>query len=249
MSANDRLMRSLPHLQNLIKRDPEAYREDVSELSEERSTHGWELFFQFKLQYLHFESQFLELTAKPDVWNKSLSENISFVSQVRCSRLFFWIGRRVRFRSLIVIARRRRIFVKCLLMFFDCTRRCWTPIFVWSSFERWFWWEIEDWLNVFRCANYSFFDFSNVKIDFFASPFRRTSSTISRNKTRNTRITNWTASVFDRIFRTDGRVVFLEFTELHVDDRQGKQCDCSENGVGALTKASSEDEWSSFFLL
>ena len=34
MSANDRLMRSLPHLQNLIKRDPEAYREDVSELPE-----------------------------------------------------------------------------------------------------------------------------------------------------------------------------------------------------------------------
>lgn len=30
MSANDRLTRSLPHLQNLIKRDPEAYREDVT---------------------------------------------------------------------------------------------------------------------------------------------------------------------------------------------------------------------------
>ncbi|CAF4513540.1 unnamed protein product [Rotaria sp. Silwood2] len=64
MSANDRLTRSLPHLQNLIKRDPDAYRED------------------FKLQYLHFESQFMELTAKPDTWNKSLAENISFVSQV-----------------------------------------------------------------------------------------------------------------------------------------------------------------------
>ena len=36
MSANDRLMRSLPHLQNLIKRDPEAYREDVSETEGER---------------------------------------------------------------------------------------------------------------------------------------------------------------------------------------------------------------------
>ncbi|CAF4440367.1 unnamed protein product, partial [Rotaria magnacalcarata] len=64
MSANDRLTRSLPHLQNLIKRDSDAYRED------------------FKLQYLHFESQFMELTAKPDTWNKSLAENISFVSQV-----------------------------------------------------------------------------------------------------------------------------------------------------------------------
>ncbi|UJR16558.1 hypothetical protein I4U23_003459 [Adineta vaga] len=64
MSANDRLTRSLPHLQNLIKRDSDAYRED------------------FKLQYLHFESQFTELTAKPDAWNKSLAENISFVSQV-----------------------------------------------------------------------------------------------------------------------------------------------------------------------
>ncbi|CAF4947116.1 unnamed protein product [Rotaria sp. Silwood1] len=64
MSANDRLTRSLPHLQNLIKRDPDAYSED------------------FKLQYLHFESQFMELTAKPDTWNKSLAENISFVSQV-----------------------------------------------------------------------------------------------------------------------------------------------------------------------
>ena len=31
MSANDRLTRSLPHLQNLIKRDADAYREDVSE--------------------------------------------------------------------------------------------------------------------------------------------------------------------------------------------------------------------------
>ncbi len=30
MSANDRLTRSLPHLQNLIKRDPDAYREDVN---------------------------------------------------------------------------------------------------------------------------------------------------------------------------------------------------------------------------
>lgn len=30
MSANDRLTRNLPHLQNLIKRDPDAYREDVS---------------------------------------------------------------------------------------------------------------------------------------------------------------------------------------------------------------------------
>ena len=38
MSANDRLMRSLPHLQNLIKRDPEAYREDVSEAEKERFT-------------------------------------------------------------------------------------------------------------------------------------------------------------------------------------------------------------------
>ncbi|CAF0956176.1 unnamed protein product [Adineta steineri] len=64
MSANDRLTRSLPHLQNLIKRDPDAYKED------------------FKLQYLHFESQFMELTAKPDAWNKSLAENISFVSHV-----------------------------------------------------------------------------------------------------------------------------------------------------------------------
>ncbi|CAF1478664.1 unnamed protein product [Rotaria sordida] len=64
MPGNDRLTRSLPHLQNLIKRDPDAYRED------------------FKLQYLHFESQFMELTAKPDIWNKSLAENISFVSQV-----------------------------------------------------------------------------------------------------------------------------------------------------------------------
>ena len=31
MSANDRLTRRLPHLQNLIKRDPDAYREDVNE--------------------------------------------------------------------------------------------------------------------------------------------------------------------------------------------------------------------------
>ena len=31
MSANDRSTRSLPHLQNLIKRDPDAYREDVNE--------------------------------------------------------------------------------------------------------------------------------------------------------------------------------------------------------------------------
>jgi len=30
MSANDRLTRSLPHLQNLIKRDSDAYREDVN---------------------------------------------------------------------------------------------------------------------------------------------------------------------------------------------------------------------------
>ena len=30
MSANDRLTRNLPHLQNLIKRDPDAYREDVN---------------------------------------------------------------------------------------------------------------------------------------------------------------------------------------------------------------------------
>ena len=29
MSSNDRLTRSLPHLQNLIKRDPDGYREDV----------------------------------------------------------------------------------------------------------------------------------------------------------------------------------------------------------------------------
>lgn len=31
MSTNDRLTRSLPHLQNLIKRDPDAYREDVNQ--------------------------------------------------------------------------------------------------------------------------------------------------------------------------------------------------------------------------
>lgn len=31
MSSNDKLARSLPHLQNLIKRDPDAYREDVKE--------------------------------------------------------------------------------------------------------------------------------------------------------------------------------------------------------------------------
>lgn len=30
MSANDRLTRNLPHLQNLIKRDSDAYREDVN---------------------------------------------------------------------------------------------------------------------------------------------------------------------------------------------------------------------------
>ncbi|CAF1031904.1 unnamed protein product, partial [Didymodactylos carnosus] len=68
-SGPSKISRSLPHLQNLIKRDPEAYKED------------------FKLQYLNFESQFVELMTKPDIWSKTLAEQITFIAQVaQCYR-------------------------------------------------------------------------------------------------------------------------------------------------------------------
>ncbi|CAF4038000.1 unnamed protein product [Rotaria sordida] len=117
MPGNDRLTRSLPHLQNLIKRDPDAYRED------------------FKLQYLHFESQFMELTAKPDIWNKSLAENISFVSQVaHCypeeskglSQMFMDV---LRLYSTVLNNDIRLVIVRALILMrnrglIDCTSLC-----------------------------------------------------------------------------------------------------------------------------
>jgi len=49
MSASDRLTRNLPHLQNLIKRDADAYREDVNQF----------VFFSFEnLQRNLFSSNF-----------------------------------------------------------------------------------------------------------------------------------------------------------------------------------------------
>ena len=61
---NNQLPHNLPQLQNLIKRDPESYKEE---------------FFQ---QFRHFEStlQVFELT--PEEYSKSLDEQVMFLAQV-----------------------------------------------------------------------------------------------------------------------------------------------------------------------
>ena len=60
----------------------------------------------------------MELTAKPDAWNKSLAENISFVSQV-LFYLFVFNNNLFEFRWLIVIQKNVKDYHRCLWMFFD----------------------------------------------------------------------------------------------------------------------------------
>jgi hypothetical protein len=72
----------------------------------------------------------MELTAKPDAWNKSLADNISFVSHVFDDLFVFNINVFV-FRLLIVIPKTVKDYHKCLWMFFDFIQLCLIMIFDW----------------------------------------------------------------------------------------------------------------------
>lgn len=61
---NNQLPDNLPQLQNLIKRDPESYREE------------------FQQQYRHFLSTLEVFRLSPDQQNKSLDELVMFIAQV-----------------------------------------------------------------------------------------------------------------------------------------------------------------------
>ena len=61
---SETLATNLPQLQNLIKRDPNSYRED------------------FLLQYRHYDSCFQIFCLKPDGESKEFGELITFISHV-----------------------------------------------------------------------------------------------------------------------------------------------------------------------
>ena len=62
---NNQLPDNLPQLQNLIKRDPESYKEE------------------FLQQYRHFQSTLEVFALNPSEENKSLDELVTFIAQVR----------------------------------------------------------------------------------------------------------------------------------------------------------------------
>ena len=61
---NNQLPHNLPQLQNLIKRDPESYKDE------------------FTQQYRHFESTLQVFELSPSEYNKSLDEHVMFLAQV-----------------------------------------------------------------------------------------------------------------------------------------------------------------------
>lgn len=65
MRHNNQLPDNLPQLQNLVKRDPESYRED------------------FLQQYKFFQNQLEIFKLSPDKESKSLDEQVMFLAQVR----------------------------------------------------------------------------------------------------------------------------------------------------------------------
>lgn len=65
MRHNNQLPDNLPQLQNLIKRDPDSYKEE------------------FLQQYRHFLSILEIFRLTPDKENKSLDELVIFIAQVR----------------------------------------------------------------------------------------------------------------------------------------------------------------------
>ena len=64
MKHNNQLPDNLPQLQNLIKRDPDSYKEE------------------FLQQYRHFQSILEIFRLKPDQENKSLDDLVIFIAQV-----------------------------------------------------------------------------------------------------------------------------------------------------------------------
>jgi protein SDA1 len=67
---SNQLPDNLPQLQNLIKRDPQSYKDD------------------FLQQYHHFLSTLEIFKLSPDTENKSLDELVMFLAQVRYARSF-----------------------------------------------------------------------------------------------------------------------------------------------------------------
>lgn len=61
---NNRLPENLPQLQNLIKRDPESYKEE------------------FLQQYQHYKSTLEVFCLIPNKFNKNLDESVTFLAQV-----------------------------------------------------------------------------------------------------------------------------------------------------------------------
>lgn len=64
MRHNNQLPENLPQLQNLIKRDPESYKEE------------------FLQQHQHYKSVLEVFRLTPNKFNKSLDEIVTFLSQV-----------------------------------------------------------------------------------------------------------------------------------------------------------------------
>lgn len=69
MRHNNQLPNNLPQLQNLIKRDPESYRDE------------------FLQQYRHFQSLVEIFRLNPGQENKSLDELVIFLAQVSVSSM------------------------------------------------------------------------------------------------------------------------------------------------------------------
>lgn len=85
---NNQLPDNLPQLQNLIKREPESYREE------------------FLQQYQHYQSVLEVFQLAPDQQNKSLDELIMFVAQVCLGK------------SLLIFRRNNKLIVKLIFYLF-----------------------------------------------------------------------------------------------------------------------------------
>ena len=89
---NNQLPTNLPQLQNLLKRDPASYRDEVNPCLSPHFIHCvttfgfFDLYFQFMQQYRHYKSTKLVFEMKPDQNNKGLDDLVMFLAQVGSGR-------------------------------------------------------------------------------------------------------------------------------------------------------------------
>ena len=92
---NNQLPTNLPQLQNLLKRDPSSYKDEVRDKKKFfvsfRTYPNIAVYaLQFLQQYRHYKSTRLVFEMQPDQYNKSLDDLVMFLAQVYNILLSLW---------------------------------------------------------------------------------------------------------------------------------------------------------------